>query len=142
MSSSAPSPRAMCRTWVVGWTWAWALGYRLVMILPSSSIALHVTRIVGRGPPEKGLVCSTPRSGCLSALLIVSRPVRARLLLPVLRARSCLAAAATFVDQPCHALLLKPCGPLVHKPPADSHGGGNVGDRHPLGQQDNDPRPA
>jgi hypothetical protein len=44
-------------------------------------------------------------------------------------------AAAGFVCQPLQAILHKPLHPLVNKATADPDRDGNVGDRHPIGDE-------
>jgi len=44
-------------------------------------------------------------------------------------------AAARFVCQPLQAFLHKPLHPLVDKATADPNCGGNVRDRHPIGDE-------
>src|SRR5262249_30358415 len=50
-------------------------------------------------------------------------------------------AASWFVAQSLDPMLLKPLRPLVDKAPAEPGRGGDMGDRHPVGQQENDPPP-
>jgi len=47
--------------------------------------------------------------------------------------------ASWFVCQTLQALLQKTLRPLVDKAPADPEGLGYVGERHPIGQEENNP---
>jgi hypothetical protein len=51
-------------------------------------------------------------------------------------------AAARFVGQSLYALLQKPLRPLVDKAAADPDRSGNVADRHPISQEEDNPAPS
>ena len=50
-------------------------------------------------------------------------------------ARHAPVAAARFVGQSLYALVLKPLHPFVDKATADPDRGGNIGDRHTIGDE-------
>src|SRR5439155_25046859 len=52
------------------------------------------------------------------------------------------AAAAWFVCQTLQSIVQKARGPLVDKTPCDPHHRGDMGDRYPIGQEQDNPPPS